>query len=94
MIARLCGETYTRPDGTHLECHYLWSHPADQHSWWAAQQQDMLGSNSAPDIETLLDGIADGYYDPYLEAILAASHARKRALRGVVLPYGVTGGTQ
>lgn len=92
MIARLCGEEYTRPDGTTLACHYLWGHPQEQHSWFAAMSQDQLGNNTAPDIETLLDGINDGYYDPYLEAILAGAHARKRALRGVVLPYGLAGG--
>ena len=35
------------------------------------------------DVQALLDNIVSGGADPYLEAILAVTHNRKRALRGV-----------
>lgn len=34
------------------------------------------------DVRALLDAITQGNADPYLEAILAVTHNRKRALRG------------
>lgn len=34
-------------------------------------------------IRDVLDGLNEGKFDPYIEAILAAGHSRKRALRGV-----------
>lgn len=40
------------------------------------------------DIEVLIENIAAGKADPHLEAILAAAHGRKRALRNVDNPYG------
>jgi hypothetical protein len=91
MIAPLCGAPYQRPNGEILTCHYLAEHPTEQHSWWTASTQDTLGDDSVPPIESLLAAIGNGAYDPYLEAILAASHARKRALRGVILPWGLSG---
>lgn len=42
-------------------------------------------------VQTLLDGIVNGLYDPYLEAILAVGHNRKRARRGTI---GFAGGTK
>lgn len=41
-----------------------------------------------PDVDVFIENIASGTCDPYLEAILAAAHGRKRALRNVTRPYG------
>lgn len=40
------------------------------------------------DVDVFIENIASGTCDPYLEAILAAAHGRKRALRNVTRPYG------
>lgn len=40
------------------------------------------------DVQALVENIAAGHADHCLEAILAASHGRKRALRGCAMPYG------
>jgi hypothetical protein len=40
------------------------------------------------DVDVFIENIAGGSCDPYLEAILAAAHGRKRALRNVPRPYG------
>lgn len=43
-----------------------------------------------PDVDVLIENIASGTCDKYLEAILAAAHGRKRALRNLPRPYGRT----
>lgn len=43
-----------------------------------------------PDVDVLIENIASGTCDGYLEAILAAAHGRKRAIRGLPRPYGRT----
>lgn len=85
-----------------FQCQYLNDHPDSRHSWftlkhyddllverWKQEQQKQDCDETPKELIAFLDAIADGRADAYLEAILAAGHARKRALRGVRLPYGV-----
>jgi len=83
----LCLETYVRPEGASVVCTYLNGHASD-HSWAAVREKDERGAVPR-DIDVLIENIAGGTCDPYLEAILAATHGRKRALRGSIRPYGV-----
>ncbi len=80
----LCGEAYRRPDGAVLTCQYVPRHAERLHSWYAAESLDR-----ATPLARLLDDLGSGRFDDWLEAILAAAHARKRALRGVPGPYGI-----
>lgn len=41
--------------------------------------------NGTAAVTDFIEGIENGEYDPYLEAILSAGHNRKRTLRGVRL---------
>lgn len=93
------------PEDSPLKCQYIKDHPSENHSWfavkmsddhWRAQQRlSTLTRMQAPiddlpmDIQKILDFVNEGLYDPYLEALLAAGHSRKRRLRGVRSPYGV-----
>lgn len=84
MTAPLCKAAYTRPDGTTLLCQYL-RHSSLQHSWSSTASHDLLSpSLTTVMVQRLVDAIEGGLYDPYLEAILAAGHNRKRARRGVI----------
>lgn len=47
-----------------------------------------INQEAKPDYDVLIENIAAGHCDSYLEAILAAAHGRKRALRDVIRPYG------
>jgi hypothetical protein len=47
-------------------------------------------STGIADVDDLIEDIASGTCDAYLEAILAATHGRKRALRNIPHPYGRT----
>ncbi|MCA1481140.1 hypothetical protein, partial [Bradyrhizobium sp. NBAIM08] len=97
MTARLCSATYDRPAGGSIFCTFIHGHHNDPdrtpHSWYWVQQEDerdaaldaekCLANDDAPsDVQALLDAITAGNADPYLEAILAVTHNRKRALRG------------
>lgn len=85
-----CAARYVRPDGTEIRCTFLVSHPAPQHSFYGMKTQDEADARSGigcddetpSDVQTLLDNITAGKADPYLEAVLAVAHNRKRALRG------------
>lgn len=89
---QICGMKYERPDGKMLICTFPLGHDQEEedptpHSWLWAKREDQ--SDDLPsDIEVLIENIAAGRADQYLEAILAAGHGRKRALRNVVYPYG------
>lgn len=95
-MATVCGARYNRPAPlfpTLLTCHYIKGHPAkDRHSWWTLKQQDACDLDAErygidladvpKDVHVLLTNITDGRIDEYLEAILAVTHNRKRAVRG------------
>lgn len=87
-----CDATYTRPkDGT-VRCTYISGHTAE-HSWRVLKLEDDIARERAltdpalddlpPEVVAILENITDGAADPYLEAILAVTHNRKRALRSV-----------
>lgn len=77
-------------------CHYLADHPARHHSWWTLQVADEMEveqlrlrehataqlDRSPAGVQALLDAVAGGEYDRWLEALLAATHGRKRGIRG------------
>ena len=89
----LCGEPYTRtsgPSGTTVYCTFRTGHLRTQeaptpHSWtWLRDAEREIARDDTPsDVKAILDAITAGNADPYLEAILAVTHNRKRALRGV-----------
>lgn len=88
MTTPICGQAYVRPDTTVLRCTYLLDHPTSQHSWFAAEAQDQVDATT-PDasplsVQRFLDAMSSGQLDPYLEAILAVGHNRKRARHGVI----------
>lgn len=80
-----------------VRCTYLEGHPGNDHSWRTLKLQDVTDAEEAAtsrlsvghddatpaDVQVLLDVITAGNVDPYLEAILAVAHNRKRTLRGV-----------
>jgi hypothetical protein len=82
---------------TAVYCTYIAGHTS-KHSWETLKVQDeadaeardqrerMRGighdDETPSDVQALLDAITNGHADPYLEAILAVTHNRKRALRG------------
>jgi hypothetical protein len=90
VSAALCSVPYLRPDETTVRCTYLKDHPNERHSWWAVQCQDEVDAETAAidytptAVQALLDAITRGEVDPYIEAILAVGHNRKRALRNVI----------
>lgn len=90
MTSDVCRTTYaTGPGKPALACTFRAGH--DGHHSWRWLQREMEAERRAPsDIEVLIGNIAEGKADAYLEAILAAAHGRKRALRGVTHPYGTT----
>lgn len=88
----MCGVSYERParlGGDRLTCQFLPDHKT-RHSWFARSMQDVvdaehvgrIGDDTPPEVKVLLDNITCGRADPYLEAILAVTHNRKRHLRG------------
>lgn len=97
MIASLCRVRYTRPDGSVITCTYLDGHPIERHSWFTVQVQDEADAEAAvidytpTAVQALLDGMAEGQLDAYLEAILAVGHTRKRTLRGVQHTFHLKG---
>lgn len=84
-----------KDDPGEVRCTFVVDHPASNHSFFALQCEDAVEAErrakaaAAPaddtprNVQSFLDAIASGMYDPYLEAILAVGHNRKRALRGV-----------
>lgn len=90
------------PKAEKLFCQYIKDHPVDRHSWFAIKtcddaelarlvKQDAGCYDDQPvELQAILDAINRGDADKYLEAILAAGHSRKRLLRGVKVPYGIT----
>lgn len=96
-MADMCGAAYRRDEvidfgGARLVlCSYVKDH-VGSHSWSALKmkdEEDIAAAVKDEDDETpfviqdILDGLQKGIFDPYIEAILAAGHSRKRALRGV-----------
>lgn len=94
-----CREVYDRilPDDlapTHVRCTYIEGHDA-RHSFETLRQSDEVlrseslravrASGDTPKgVQNFLEAIEAGLLDPYIEAILAAGHDRKRARRGVL----------
>lgn len=88
MTASLCGIGYQRPDGSVIRCTYLAGHPDPtvRCSWFGAKAQDEADADrvdyTPQAVQQVCDALLDGSLDPYVEAILAAGHTRKRHLRG------------
>jgi hypothetical protein len=95
--AEMCGEVYSRPYGDRVLCTYIKDHLKQIHSWETLRVQDDADvaeekeraargighdDETPEDVQVLLDNITAGRADPYLEAILAVTHNRKRTLRG------------
>jgi hypothetical protein len=93
MTTEVCPEVYTRPDLMKVRCTYIRGHAAE-HSFRTLQVQDRCDAEREralaepdgdlpADVEAILENITEGRADPYLEAILAVTHNRKKALRNV-----------
>jgi hypothetical protein len=89
-VPGLCEQPYTRSDGRVILCTFRHGHlstaeASTPHSWtWLRDAERALRQDDTPsDVQAILDAITAGRADPYLEAILAVTHNRKRALRGV-----------
>lgn len=88
MSRPLCGIGYERPDGSLVRCTYLAGHPdpATRCSWFGVKAQDDADQDrtdyTPQAVQAVLDAVVGGDLDPYIEAILAAGHTRKRMLRG------------
>lgn len=90
-VRLICDAPYVRPDGTIVRCTYLDGHnrsgSATDHSWVTAMRQDAIDAAPKIDytpqaVQAFLDSMTRGEMDPYLEAILAVGHNRKRTIRG------------
>lgn len=86
----ICEEPYRRPDSSVVFCSFRKGHlntaeASTPHSWtWLRDADKEMARDDTPsDVQAILDAITAGNADPYLEAILAVTHNRKRALRGV-----------
>ncbi len=90
-MATMCGAEYTRPTSMAVTCTFLYGHTAE-HSWRTLKLQDeqdaVVTGQYDLQIGLLLESVACGDLDRYLEAILAGCHARKRARRDVWTPGG------
>ena len=86
MTATRCPEIYVRNPTEHIQCTYIAGHTAERHSWQTLMDQDEADAEASDPtptvVQAFLDAILEGEVDPYLEAILAAGHNRKRTLRG------------
>lgn len=80
------------PEELTVRCTFIKGHGV-RHSWFAISAQDTVdvekltprsdyGAAFPGDVAVILDNIAQGKADRYLEAILLVTHSRKRALRG------------
>jgi hypothetical protein len=96
MSVVMCGAQYTRPDGCVVSCSYVSGHShqgqATAHSWRTLRLEDEQ-ERARPgaydsQVAVLLESIARGDVDYYLEAILAGCHERKRVKRGIWTPGG------
>lgn len=88
-----CSARYER-FGNAVRCTYIEGHEAE-HSFRTLELQDICdqererlladpeGDDLPADVAAILENITEGRADPYLEAILAVTHNRKRALRSV-----------
>jgi hypothetical protein len=77
-----------------IPCTYIEGHAkaevpgSERHSWETLRVQDEYDREAAKTdytpvaIQNVIDGLLEGELDVYLEAILAAGHARKRMRRG------------
>jgi len=96
VTAALCGIGYQRPDGSVIRCTYLAGHPepATRCSWFGVKAQDEFDADKVDytptAVQAMLDALVEGGLDPYIEAILAAAHHRKRSLRGVQHTFSLT----
>jgi len=102
MTYRVCGEKYSSRSGETLVCtapvgHHLTESGDPRrfyHSWeWLRRAEEevveeVVKAGGPPEIDDLIEGVAAGLYDPYVESLLAALHGRKRAIRNVPHPYG------
>lgn len=89
----VCNEPYVRSDGQVVRCTFKDGHlnaaeASVPHSWtWlrdAERAERAAAEEDVPsDVRAILAAITAGNADPYLEAILAVTHNRKRALRNV-----------
>lgn len=97
-MTEICNEPYYRT-GVELHCTFPAGHsvrdPQDGqtvHSWQWLKNEDEAKQAECDDlptdVEALIEAIAAGHADDYLETILAACHGRKRAKRGIDMPYG------
>jgi hypothetical protein len=93
MTVEMCKAVYRRRTDDVL-CSYVKGHTAE-HSWrtlrLSDEQEAVVTGQHDLQIGLLLEAVACGDLDRYLEAILAGCHARKRARRDVWTPP--TGGT-
>ena len=89
MSVEMCPTGYVRPNGDVVPCTYLVGHTAE-HSWRTLRLSDeqavVAGGQYDIQVAALLEAVACGDLDRYLEAILAGCHARKRARRDVWTP--------
>ena len=89
MATIMCGTTYLRPDGRQVPCTFISGHTAE-HSWRTLRLEDeqevVRTSQYDSQVGVLLESIARGDLDFYLEAILAGCHERKRVRRGSWVP--------
>ena len=85
----MCPTGYVRPDHSVVPCTYIAGHSAE-HSWrtlkLSDEQEAVAGGQYDIQVAALLEAVACGDLDRYLEAILAGCHARKRARRDVWTP--------
>jgi hypothetical protein len=102
MSYRVCGEKFTSRSGQTLVCTAPAKHTEAlsmdprrfYHSWeWlrrgeVEEEPPAHPAAGPPEIDDLIEGVAAGLYDPYIESLLAALHGRKRAMRSVPHPYG------
>ena len=89
-VPGICDEAYRRSDGRTILCTFRHGHlnaaeASVPHSWtWLRDAEKEAARDDTPsDVQAILDAITAGRADPFLEAILAVTHNRKRALRGV-----------
>lgn len=87
MTTPVCRNPYDRPNGVRLTCTFVRNH-ADTCSWNDIRCRDLTeAADTKVDytpaaVQAFLDSITRGDMDLYLEAILAVTHNRKRAMRG------------
>ena len=94
MAVLTCDAAYERPDSSTLLCQYVAGHSSPGHSWRTIKLEDaeellrdtVFSKQADTLVASMLEAIARGDLDLYLEAILAGCHNRKRSKRGVWSP--------